>query len=1602
MLLALTFVLGLLPSAVFASQEANKPTKVVVSVEGQTLSQGYYIDPTIVTFNEFIQYWADKGETVLPGDITAGGVLSYALQKNGTPMDNAETPGGPGYLAKIKKIDKGNAKLPQFLADAGVTLNEKPNSEGSDLGQYDYTYSSGWMYTEGNIMSNQALAGHVFYTYGTPYTQEGEAYYVVRLQFTVDGLGADLGFSRYATYSYSYEAADKGQLYILYAKLSADGFFDRFQEVKEQALSVMNTLNATQAEVDAAYETLLGASLAEKPVFTKDLSEELVSYPLNAEALPLEVLASVSQGSLTYEWFQSEDKLEWNSLGDPGAENTSYTPSTAQTGTKYYKCVVTNYDATTELTNTAESKIATIVSGVATPVFQTDLDETEKSYILTDTPETLVVSAGAPDNGTLSYQWYESADKSSWTSISGQTAAGYTPELTTIGTRYYKCKVTNTREDEQSSADSRIATVTVRADVPSFTTNLRTTSYYPKFDESFSLEVEVSVRDGGTVSYQWYSGESWTSDGSVDGMTPIEGATDSCYKVDTSKVSAYYYKVQVTNTVQGQTATAVSNWSRVAVEVEKPYFDADLEREVSYLIGDICEPLRVSASVTDGGTVSYQWYQSDTNPWGSISYMTPIEGATESTYQPDIHTAGTVYYACRATNTNRGDTASADSRVIQIIVRACQQPIITKDLEDEAEYVAGDPNPAPLEIEASVSDGGTLSYQWYRAEGWAWSVDYMEPIEGATQPSYTPDITKGGVKYACRVTNTTDKGSEFIDSNIIEVVVSCAAPVLSKDLSAETVTYDKNAPAQALTVEASVSDGGTLSYQWYRELAGGYMEEIPGATEASYTPSTAAAGTVRYQVTVTNTRAGISNSTDSTMACVTVLAPLEYITTEEELRAMDSNGNYQLTADIHLTEPWKPIDRFSGTLDGDGHTISGLVIEGNGDPIGFFNKTGTGATIKNLGLTGTVTQTGYGTTGGLIGRTAGDGLTVSNCYVNVEVNGNQYYNVGGLIGQMENSGIIENCYFTGTLSGGTDWAYAGGLVGQTYDYGAIIRNSYTTWDVAVGKYSRYNADETVNNYCASDTDEYATEIPTDMDAFLIALNNGGNAFAADKDNINNGYPVLSWQADDSNPNPDLDLNLDKHLAALLQKVPNPVVGSTGGEWAVLGLARAGYKVPEKYFDNYYIKAVQFIKENINDKEQLHSVKSTENSRLILALTAIGKDVTDVAGHNLLAGLSDLDYLKKQGINGPIWALIALDSHEYEIPALKGDGTQATRENILAYILDKQLEDGGWTLSGKTADPDMTGMALQALAPYYSTNADVKAAVDKALGCLSDIQLENGGFSSWGEGENVESCVQVIAALTALGIDPTTDARFVKANGNTLSSLLRYALPEGGFEHILGGGYDAMATEQGILALVAYDRFVNSKNSLYDMSDVKINTNPNPPKLEDKDITLTDVNGSGITLTGKESILNENMELEANLLTSGDLYDKVKETLNNDKFTLYDLYLLENNLEVQPDGTITISIPVPADYDGAKCKMYRVNADGSITEITAVLQDGKLVFDTDHVGMVAVWQPVSAGTDESGDNPQTGDNGNIMLWFAFSAFSMATLTALAKKKKQHAR
>ena len=160
----------------------------------------------------------------------------------------------------------------------------------------------------------------------------------------------------------------------------------------------------------------------------------------------------------------------------------------------------------------------------------------------------------------------------------------------------------------------------------------------------------------------------------------------------------------------------------------------------------------------------------------------------------------------------------------------------------------------------------------------------------------------------------------------------------------------------------------------------------------------------------------------------------------------------------------------------------------------------------------------------------------------------------------------------------------------------------------------------------------------------------------------------------------------------------------------------------------------------------------------------------------------------------------------------------SREALIQVILDAQLTDGGWALIGSTSDPDMTGMAIQALAPYYDSNTNVKKAVDEAVAWLSVAQNEDGSFSSV-DGANIESIAQVVVALATLGIDADKDTRFIKNGVSAFDALCAFYVEGGGFRHTADGTLDGMATEQGYYALVAYFRMLEGKTGLYNMTDV---------------------------------------------------------------------------------------------------------------------------------------------------------------------------------------
>lgn len=303
----------------------------------------------------------------------------------------------------------------------------------------------------------------------------------------------------------------------------------------------------------------------------------------------------------------------------------------------------------------------------------------------------------------------------------------------------------------------------------------------------------------------------------------------------------------------------------------------------------------------------------------------------------------------------------------------------------------------------------------------------------------------------------------------------------------------------------------------------------------------------------------------------------------------------------------------------------------------------------------------------------------------------------------------------------------------------------------------------------------------------------------------------------------LDRTVTDVAEYVCKTVKAPEVGSIGGEWAVLGLARSGYAVPEHYYQDYYATVEAYVKACGGN---LHDKKYTEYARVILALSAIGKDARDVGGYDLTLALGDYDKTVWQGINGPVWALIALDSRNYPMPQNPEAATQATRQMYIDRILACQLSDGGWSLLGGTktagageltSDPDITGMALQALARYQDQPAVAKAT-QEALMCMSGQQDEDGGYSSW-DTKGAESCVQIIVALCELGI-PLEDTRFVKNGKTLLDGLMQFHVAGKGFAHALPAERsDQMATEQGLYAMVAIQRLRNGAESLYHMSEV---------------------------------------------------------------------------------------------------------------------------------------------------------------------------------------
>ncbi len=574
---------------------------------------------------------------------------------------------------------------------------------------------------------------------------------------------------------------------------------------------------------------------------------------------------------------------------------------------------------------------------------------------------------------------------------------------------------------------------------------------------------------------------------------------------------------------------------------------------------------------------------------------------------------------------------------------------------------------------------------------------------------------------------------------------------------------------------------------------------------------------------------------------------------------------------------------FFGNVNGG--TVKNLVIRGSvsgSSEVGGIVGSLTNGKVINCGNEADVSG-GRGV-GGVVGSVNNDCI-ISGCYNTGTVRATTGY-IGGVTGEHWKTGTLENCYNVGAVSGP---ATVGGVAGGHQAANPVLTNCYNAGKVTIsegGSGTRVGAvlggnrgGTNTNCYYLAGTGSNEKDGITEVSA--IEASKLGDAFQTGEDGVCTA--VLVWESlicKDAPVRPAFieRTALSAQLAGYIKEAINSKktkagvgngsllgskaylsgASSTDTDWMALAMGRFGYFDAEGYhyladdgtgYADYLAAMKAYIEKTYQENNGiLHRVKATEWHRAVVAIAALGGDPTAFGVYkgsaiDLIADGSYNSPLQSgpgtQGINGWIWGLIAMDTGMYNVPA----EAKYSRDTFIKEILKMQLTDGvngneygGFVLGGfgSKSDVDITAMAIQALAPYYTDDTvytyinenskkevtkTVRQCVDEALDCLGLMQNANGGFSSWNT-ENAESIAQVIVALCSVGMDPAKDERFIKNGKTLLDAMLRFRLSDGGFCHVLGDGGNSMATDQATYALVSYWRYENEMRSLYDMRAVQ--------------------------------------------------------------------------------------------------------------------------------------------------------------------------------------
>ena len=639
-----------------------------------------------------------------------------------------------------------------------------------------------------------------------------------------------------------------------------------FNTVGTYTYNVSVTLSGSGCNVITSQSAIVDV-VADPIVSAQPIS---ASYCQNGSPVtPLTVAATGGLGTFSYQWYSNTSNNNSGGALILGATSSSYTPSVATVGIKYYYCVITQSGLNCGVTsNTAGITVSLAPTFVLQPISQTIC--TGGAFA----PLSVTYQDGT---GVPSYQWFSNSTNnySGAVAISGATNSTFQPSAASLGTTYYFCEISFSFGG-CSSINSNISSQTVVADP--------IISVEPQATQSICVggtiptALNITVTGGtGAVTYQWFAG-----------TNQVSGATQSTF-LPSNFTSPGTFLFTANISISGVGCDALISQPAQIIVVDDPSVSQPLAAVYCQNASPI-SPLQVN--VTGGlGTNAYQWYFSTAN---TTSSGTVIAGANSSSYVPSVATVGTAYYYCIVNQSAPNCATTSANAAIQVNLppTISVQPLATQTLCEGG---------APTILQVAYINGtNSATYQWYTNN--SNSNIGGTPISNATTATYNPQSTILGTTYYYCVITFQQGGCSSLTTIAAQVTIVGDPAITTQPLANQEICQG-NTITNALTFNYT-GGTGTSTIAWYLDATPPVL--INGVTTNSYLPIPFnIADTFSYFAELSFS--GVGCNTISTQLAEIIVHPTPYATNLNDTLVVcnHSNLNIPLTATVTSTFNWQ-------------------------------------------------------------------------------------------------------------------------------------------------------------------------------------------------------------------------------------------------------------------------------------------------------------------------------------------------------------------------------------------------------------------------------------------------------------------------------------------------------------------------------------------------------------------------------------------------------------------------------------------------------------------------------------------------------------------------